>query len=125
MNGAARVESLTKLYGVRQIITREVLDCVANKPECRFLDRVRVKGKIKPLELYEVLTSPALERLALRDCYEKAWTLYERGDFLQALGVFAGLRETDRASQLLWKRCEELIASSPSSWDGAYQLAEK
>ncbi len=125
VNGAARVESLTKLYGVRQIITREVLDCVANKPECRFLDRVRVKGKIKPLELYEVLTSPALERLALRDCYEKAWTLYERGDFLQALGVFAGLRETDRASQLLWKRCEELIASSPSSWDGAYQLAEK
>jgi adenylate cyclase len=125
VNGAARVESLTKLYGVRQIITREVLDCIANKPECRFLDRVRVKGKTKPLELYEVLINTARERLALRDCYEKAWMLYERGDFPLALSAFAGIKETDRASQLLWKRCEELIAASPSSWDGAYQLAEK
>ena len=125
VNGAARVESLTKLYGVRQIITREVLDCLANKPHCRLLDRVRVKGKSEPLELYEVLTTSLPERLALRDCYEKAWMLYERGDFPQALGAFAGLKETDRASQLLWKRCAELMAASPSSWDGAYQLEEK
>ena len=125
VNGAARIESLTKLYGVRQIITREVFDCVTNKPQCRFLDRVRVKGKSKPLELYEVLIDPAPDCLALRDRYERAWTLYERGDFQQALDAFGGFKETDRASQLLWKRCEELIATPPTSWSGAYQLAEK
>ncbi len=119
------VESLTKLYGVRQIITREVFECIAKKPECRFLDRVRVKGKSKPLELYEVLIDPSPDRLALRDRYVRAWTFYERGDFRPARDAFGEIKETDRASQLLWKRCEDLMSTSPSSWDGAYQLAEK
>ena len=41
------------------------------------------------------------------------------------IAAFAAIKETDRASQLLWKRCEELMVTSPSAWDGAYQLAEK
>jgi len=37
VNGAARIESLTKYYGVRQIVTREVMEKALKKPPARFL----------------------------------------------------------------------------------------
>ncbi len=125
VNGAARIESLTKYYGVRQIVTREVIETSTRKPVSRFLDRIRVKGKANPLEMFEVLIAPTQERIANARRYEEAWKIYARGEFAEAFSLFDALKETDRPSQALANRCKELIAHPPAQWDGAYQMSEK
>ena len=125
VNGAARIESLTKYYGVRMIITREVIEKAAKKPPARFLDRIRVKGKTKPLEMFEVLIEPTQKKLELVKVYESAWRKYEGGEFAEAASMFDELKESDKPSRVLADRCYEMIASPPLNWDGAYQFKEK
>ncbi len=125
VNGAARIESLTKYYGVRMIITREVMEKAAKKPPGAFLDRIRVKGKIKPLEMYEVLIAPTEKKLALVKVYETAWRKYEAGQFAEAAALLDELKESDKPSKVLADRCHEMIASPPADWDGGYQFKEK
>ena len=54
VNLGSRLEGLTKKYGVRLIVSETTKDAV---PEYAFreLDRVRVKGKAKPVAIYEPL----------------------------------------------------------------------
>jgi adenylate cyclase len=126
VNAAARLESLTKLYGVREIITREVLDALKEKPACRFLDRVRVKGRSQPMEFYEVLLDRSPERIAFGEQYLSAWKEYEAGRFEAAIREFSELAGRDKASAALAKRCEELKQRpQDEKWDGIYQMAEK
>jgi adenylate cyclase len=125
VNGAARIESLTKYYGVRMIITREVVEKATKKPPVRFLDRIRVKGKTKPLEMFEVLIEPAEEKLALVKVYESAWKKYESGDFAGAATMLDELKASDKPSKVLADRCHEMEAARPPDWDGAYQFKEK
>jgi adenylate cyclase len=127
VNGAARIESLTKHYGVRMIITREVVDKAkaVKKPPIRFLDRIRVKGKIKPLEMFEVLIEPTEKKMELVKIYERAWRKYEGGEFAEAAAMLDELKDSDKPSRVLAERCRELIASPPLNWDGGYQFKEK
>jgi len=128
VNGAARIESLTKYYGVREIITRKVMEKAAKKPPARFLDRIRVKGKTNPIEMFDVLIEPTEQKMVLVQGYENAWRKYERGDFAEAASLFDELKECDQPSRVLADRCRELIASPPrppSNWDGGYQFREK
>src|SRR6202011_4369692 len=54
MNATARIESLTKYYGVLMLTTREFCNRLRQQPELRIIDRVVVKGKSVPLELIEL-----------------------------------------------------------------------
>ena len=54
INSAARVESLTKHYGVLFLITREAYAKLSAPPLTRLVDKVLVKGKTLPLELLDV-----------------------------------------------------------------------
>src|SRR5204863_4278370 len=54
INAAARVESLTKYYGVLFLITREANAKLSLPLKVRLIDRAVVKGKTTPLELLEV-----------------------------------------------------------------------
>src|ERR1017187_3464615 len=69
VNEAARVESLTKFYGVRLLVTRDTLAQFSTQGVRRLLDRVIVKGKSDPVELFECenpCTSPDYAGLCAR-----------------------------------------------------------
>jgi adenylate cyclase len=128
INAAARVESLTKYYGVLFLITREAYAKLSPSPKIRLIDKVVVKGKTTPLELFEVHDphSPAhfdetLER------YNAAFAEYERGDFQTAEGMFAALRDDrhDKPSVVMAERCRELANDPPKDWNGIYHLTIK
>ncbi|MEJ0088164.1 MAG: adenylate/guanylate cyclase domain-containing protein [Limisphaerales bacterium] len=53
VNEAARVEALTKYFGVKMIVTRDTFAQFSTQGVRRLLDRVIVKGKSEPVELYE------------------------------------------------------------------------
>jgi class 3 adenylate cyclase/CHASE2 domain-containing sensor protein len=128
INSAARVESLTKHYGVLFLITREAYAKISAAPLTRSIDKVLVKGKTLPLELLEVkhpFSPDRFEEIAER--YNAAFIDYERGDFAGAERKFVALHnETkDPPSALMAERCCELRANPPQAWNGIYALKTK
>lgn len=128
INSAARVESLTKHYGVLFLITREAYAKISSPPLTRLIDKVVAKGKTRPLELLEVrhpFSPERFEEIASR--YQSAFADYERGEFAEAERKFVALRDEaqDKPSALMAERCRELRPDSPSAWNGIYELKSK
>ena len=128
INSAARVESLTKHYGVLFLITREAFAKLSVPPLTRLVDKVLVKGKSLPLELLEVrhpFSPDRFEEIAER--YNAAFVAYERGNFLEAGRQFAALRDDaqDKPSELMAERCRELQANPSKDWVGIFELKTK
>jgi len=128
INSAARVESLTKHYGVLFLITREAYGKLSSPPLTRLLDKAVAKGKTLPLELLEVrhpFSSDRFEEVAER--YDAAFVDYERGNFLEAERKFAALGDDaqDKPSALMAERCRELRTYPPINWNGVFELKTK
>ncbi len=127
INAAARIEALTKSYGVLFLISRETFNKLSAPPPSRVLDEVIVKGKSTSLELLELkhAFSPAnFEAVAIE--YAKAYALYQKGEFTAAQQLFAQLAEQgDRPSKLMVERCRELLETPPVNWHGVYEMKTK
>lgn len=126
INATARVESLTKYYGVKILATREVYDRFTKPPESRLVDRVVVRGKSTPLELIEVRSKCSVANFhEIAKNYSEAFALYEQGKFAEAERLFRMSSPTDKASQVLAERCSELGAYPPAEWNGVFALTTK
>jgi adenylate cyclase len=128
INAAARVESLTKYYGVLFLITKEAYAKLSDPPMVRVIDKAVVKGKSVPLELLEVRHphSPEnFEELVKR--YGAAFAAYESGKFTEAERMFATLSEErhDKPSALMAERCRDLATEPPREWNGVFHLTTK
>ena len=128
INAAARVESLTKYYGVLFLMTREAYAKLSDPPMVRVIDKAIVKGKSVPLELLEVRHSHSPENFGnIAARYNSAFAAYQAGAFGEAERLFTALRDEmqDKPSALLAKRCRELAIDPPPQWKGIYQLETK
>jgi adenylate cyclase len=128
INAAARVESLTKYYGVLFLITREAYAKLSQPPFVRVVDKALVKGKTLPLELLEVKHSFSPDDFEqIVELYNAAFANYEQGEFIEAERKFAVLRDErhDKPSALMAERCRTLAADPPEHWDGIYELKTK
>lgn len=128
INEAARVESLTKYYGVRLIVTRDTFAQFKVQGARRLLDRVIVKGKSEPVELYECenpCTAKNYAELCAR--YKAAFDAYHFGRFAEAQTQFSALAgETDDGpSKMMSARCAELLAHPPANWSGIWKMETK
>jgi adenylate cyclase len=128
INSAARVESLTKHYGIPLLMTREAYAKLSWCPPARVIDVALPVGKSTPIEVLEVehpLTSSAFA-LLIRD-YAAAYCDYRQGRFSEARQRFVDVaqRYGDPASRCLARRCEELLAAPPGRWDGIYTFTTK
>jgi adenylate cyclase len=130
VNLCARLEGLTKFYGVG-ILASEAL---VNRVEgfgVRELDAIRVKGKKESVRIFEILgradavaeASEYLDAYAegLRAYREGRWTDADRG-LRQVLAMRGG---EDRASLLLLQRIETHQQEPPANWDGVWTFEEK
>lgn len=128
VNEAARIEALTKYYGVKLLVSRDVLAQLSQQGGRRLLDRVIVKGKTEPVELYECenpCTPPKYPELCQR--YKAAYDDYFFGRFAEAKVRFEKLIEdfADGASRTLAARCAELAAAPPAEWKGIWKMEAK
>ena len=64
VNTGSRVEGLNKEFGTEILITRETLEKVDGKFTVRDLGEVKVKGREKPVEVFEVLAADANHNVA-------------------------------------------------------------
>lgn len=128
VNEAARVEALTKYYGVRLLVTRDTYAQFSRQGVRRLVDRVIVKGKSEAVELFDCAnpcTPAAYPEICRR--YKAAYDQYYFGQFAEAQKQFEQLAETfgDGPSRTLAARCAELTAKPPGSWNGIWKMEVK
>lgn len=128
VNLASRLEGATKEYGLDLVISDAVRQRVAATMHCRSVDLVRVKGKLQPVEIFTVLDTALDEEVPGLEPFEEGIALYRAGNFAEAKTAFAqaaayGL--DDVLTKIYQQRCETLLASAPSSWDGVFVMTKK
>jgi adenylate cyclase len=128
VNEAARVEALTKYYGARLLVTSVTFGQFTTRGAHRLVDRVIVKGKTEPVELFECenpCTPPNYADICVR--YKTAYDEYFSGRFAEAQAQFGKLIQefSDGPSKALSARCAELIAHPPAAWKGIWKMDAK
>ncbi len=135
VNLASRIEGMTKAYGARLLITEATAQLLS--PDAGFqlrpVDRVRVRGKSEAVTVYEVLDAETADRraskLAALPDHERAWQLYQAGDFVAARDAFAACQQRFPADPLFalhMSRCSALLQQEPAAaWDGVISLDHK
>lgn len=127
VNLASRLEGINKQYQTLVICGSLAASMAAGRMVLRRLDRVRVKGKAIPEEIFEVAaekvqaTAAEVERLAR---FEKALQLYFSGDFAAALEIFTAAAD-DPPARIFAQRCQYLLTHPPDGWDGCWTFTEK
>jgi adenylate cyclase len=132
VNLASRLEGLSKVYGVKIIIseyTRNRLE--SSDIVCRELDIVRVKGKAEPVRIYELMGKDYFtdNTYAFVEQFEKGLHCYRRQDFPQAIQAFEKtlvLKPMDKPSRFFIQRCHSLDKKSLGpDWDGIWAFTQK
>jgi class 3 adenylate cyclase len=128
VNLSSRLEGLTKKYGVSVLISESTLNWIRNREKyaIRFLDRVQVKGKNKPVTIYEVMNSLDENvrklKMELSGYFDEALNKYYEGDFKRAMEQFYGISgksPEDKLYGLYIERCKYFIKNGiPENWDG-------
>ncbi len=137
VNVGARCETACKLFGVYAVISESTKTEAEKSGEFLFrkLGRVRVKGRQKPIWLYQLVSfkKNAQEMtIELIDSFEKALELYYLREFEKAITQFEHVREFEsqqlysneltNPSSVYIKRCRELISEQPDEkWEGVIE----
>lgn len=111
VNLASRIEGINKIYGTTILITEATYKGISDPSLARKIDRVKVKGKEEPVDIYEVFTKTidSKERLL----HQKALEYYQTGNAKKAKRLFIALQKR-YPSQLYYhfiQRCEQAIHS--------------
>ena len=131
VNLGSRLEALTKYYAVG-IIVSEDTKVLAPDFVYRELDRVRVKGREKPLAIYEVLgAKEEVNEAALTALqqYLVALAAYRNQDWPQAETLFTSLSQAHPLCRLYAIYMERIVhfqSNLPdANWDGVANFGEK
>ncbi len=133
VNLAARLESACKAYGARILISELTRAGLKGVYRLREVDRVVVKGKTKPVSIFECLdyhdetSFPNL--MDAVGAFNEGLSRYRAADFEQAERWFGKALEAnplDKLSHTYLDRCRIMAESPPAEdWDGVWVMAEK
>ena len=131
VNLASRLEGLNREFGTDLIISEGTFLQVQGQVVVRELDLIRVKGKVHPVKVYEVLGLAAdSDRFSdLVGRFEKGLEAYRSGQWKTAIEIFQDLigdYPLDAPSHVFTKRCRNLLAQPPEGiWDGVFVMKTK
>jgi class 3 adenylate cyclase/DNA-binding response OmpR family regulator len=135
VNLTARLEGLTKFYGVSLLISEQTLQHLSHpeKYQIRFLDRAIVKGRNEPIAVYEVLDAEVeatrILKLQTQPDFEQGLEFYRGCDLTAAKACFEkvlAVNSLDKTAQLYLERVEILLDKGvPENWNGVWAFSEK
>lgn len=131
VNLASRLEGINKTYGTHIIISEFTYEEVKNDFICREVDWVRVKGKLEPVKIYELIAEgkAAPHILEMVKNFGEGYEHYHRKQFDKAITLFnraVQAHSEDETSKIYIERCQEFIQEPPpSDWDGVYVMKTK
>lgn len=133
VNLGSRLESASKIYGTDIVISEMTYRPCADRVWARELDYITVKGKTKPVAVYELIglaTEPISDqKKQIIDLYSQGRKFYLERNFPMAMaqfGMVLGLDKQDKSAALHLERCQHYLQNPPpEDWDGAWVLTEK
>jgi adenylate cyclase len=131
VNLASRLEGLNKIYGTSIIISEYTYNFIKDKFETRKLDVVRVKGKRKPILIFELIARKNqldTKKIEFIKYYEIGLNYYFQKNWKDAIQSFSFANKliSDQASKMFISRCETFISNPPDKkWDGVWEMLKK
>lgn len=133
VNLGSRLEGANKIYDTYIMISETTNDYVKESFYTRPLDLIRVKGKNKPVEVFELIeeksTKLGQEKLELINSYTKGINYYRNRQWREAIESFEHcltISPEDHPSKLYRKRCLEFKINDPGpNWDGVFTMTTK
>lgn len=144
VNLAARCESGAKQFGVYTMVTKNTkkeAEEYGDRCVFRFLDRIVVKGRTQPVEVYEIMgfrDHLADEQFACKETFEQAIEAYQQQEWDRAIHLFKQSKELEyftpnddsfihtNPSLVYLDRCEVMKENPPSEdWNGVYVMKSK
>ena len=125
VNLASRIEGLTKLYGSGLILTEDTFARLGDNPNYhyRIIDRVVVRGKTRPVTIYEIFDGDAPEIIErkhrAKPIFEEALHFYANRRFSEAEQRFAdvlSVNKDDHAAHIYLTRCRRF--QDIPAWEG-------
>ncbi len=133
VNLASRLESANKQYGTFLMVSESTYLMVKGRIISRQLDTLRVKGKEKPVKVYEVtgdINLPAGEEVEkFLEIYNEAFSAYQKRKWKKAGDLFnkvIALRPNDGPALTYLDRCRYFMKNPPDAgWDGVFRMKTK
>lgn len=127
VNLAARLQDLTKAYGVEILVCEATAAAVSGRYRLRELDMIQVRGRQRPETIFQILSDDAGVRpLApdLIDAYQRGRALLGKRAWADAVRTFEealAIDPGDRPTRIMLDRARVLAATPPpSDWDGVW-----
>lgn len=129
VNLASRLQDLTKFYGVDALVS-ESTKLVAPDFVWQYVDTVSVKGRERPLEIFNPLGTVVDSNIQeLLQIYDEGITYYKKREFEKACDIFSflALNHPEKMLYALYeKRCYTFIEQGvPEDWKGVWVHTQK
>jgi adenylate cyclase len=133
VNLSSRLEGLNKDYGTHILVNQTTYLATQDSGFIfRELDLIRVKGKLQPVMIYELVASAtnlSEDVQARLDRFREARALYQQRRWLEAQAAFQSILDQwpeEGPARAYWKRCQEyLFDEPPANWDGVFTMTHK
>jgi adenylate cyclase len=132
VNLGSRLEGANKKYETNVMISESTHAAVEGGYDMRELDILRVKGKRKPVRVFELMARPGMLSEIGRNLlapYNKGLELYRARKFDLAVSEFdkaLRIHPEDGPSKIYKQRCEVLRDYPPhDDWDGVFEMKTK
>ncbi len=132
VNLASRLEGANKFYDTLILLGPRTYELAERDIEAREVDLLRVKGKLEPVVVYELLARKGEldpKKQCVVDAYLTGLAAYKRRDFAAAklrFGEALTVDPSDGPSKVYLHRAQEYVeAPPPPDWDGVYVLKSK
>jgi adenylate cyclase len=126
VNLCSRLESLTKYYHVAILISESTKEEIGDQFTIRPVDRVIVKGKKHPVDIYQVIGEKDAGLTEAQEDFCEGLKHYRQGAFAKASQFFEKGREDDPVCGIFLDRCRLFETQPPKAeWDGTWEWSEK
>lgn len=133
VNLASRLVGANKLYGTQILVSQNVVQNAGNDFEFHEIDKILVKGKDKPVTIYELLGHQGClsdKHKEANQLYAKALSYYRNKQWDKAKAKFQDvldIKKHDIASQEFLNRIDYLKKQKnlPVDWNGVWELKYK
>jgi adenylate cyclase len=123
-NLASRLEGANKAFGTEIMVSGSTWQQTAAQFRARKLADLRVVGRKTAVPVYELTGFATDAPPAAWETFAVGLAHFREGKFSEASQVFEQLLD-DPAARSYARRCAELSAHPPTSWDGVWGLTEK
>ncbi len=133
VNLASRLEGANKVYGTSVLISEFTYNKLQDKYASREIDLIRVKGKMKPIGVYQILgdnecaSFPDLNEVL--GVFREGLAYYRQRDWQRGIDCFSRIlimNKHDTVSRLYVERCRHFAENPPvDDWDHAWTLTTK